>query len=151
MAPIRQAGVADIPVLVDLWHAMLVECDLVGSGLVDDWRSRLEKAFAAEITRGSAVWWLAEIGQDVAGTCAIFEQRGRSQIFIDRKATLGGMYVRPAFRRRGIALSLAKHAIAWCRQQRFTLIRLHASRDGRPIYEALGFVTATEMMRLSLD
>jgi hypothetical protein len=39
--------------------------------------------------------------------------------------------------------------IAWCRQQGFTHIYLHASKDGRPLYEALGFEPTNEM-RLSL-
>jgi hypothetical protein len=35
--------------------------------------------------------------------------------------------------------------IAWCRSQGFVSVALHASRDGRPLYEALGFEPGNEM------
>jgi GNAT superfamily N-acetyltransferase len=150
MDPIRLGTRADVPVLVELWHAMLVECDLVGSGLVPDWCSRLEAAFDADLRTGSGVWFVAQDGDAIAGTCAVFEPRGRSQVHLDRRATLGGMYVRPEFRGAGIGTRLAERAVAWCKTNGFTIIRLHASEGGRPIYKSLGFVTATEMMRLRL-
>ena len=150
MSAIRLGRLEDVPVLVQLWHAMLVECDLVGSGLVPDWQTRLTDAFRAEMRSGRAVWFVAPKGDAIAGTCVIFEQTGRSQIHLDRRATLGGMYVRQAFRGNGIGSALANAAIDWCKSNGFALIRLHASDAGRPIYEKLGFVTATEMMRLNL-
>jgi hypothetical protein len=35
--------------------------------------------------------------------------------------------------------------IDWCRKQRFDRVFLHASKDGRPLYEALGFEPTNEM------
>ena len=39
--------------------------------------------------------------------------------------------------------------IDWCRTEGFESVNLHASADGRPLYEQLGF-EATNEMRLSL-
>jgi hypothetical protein len=39
--------------------------------------------------------------------------------------------------------------IDWCRGEGFAAVYLHASNDGKPLYEALGFEPTTEM-RLKL-
>jgi GNAT superfamily N-acetyltransferase len=59
------------------------------------------------------------------------------------------VYIEPAFRRRGIACRLTQTIISWCREQGFQWIYLHASEQGRPLYEALGFEPSSEM-RLKL-
>jgi hypothetical protein len=35
---------------------------------------------------------------------------------------------------------------AWCRAEDITSVRLHASDDGRPLYESLGYVATNEMI-----
>lgn len=72
MTAIRFGLPADLPVLVQYWHAMLVECDLVGSGLVPDWPARLEQTFRTDIECGSGVWFVAEVDGQLAGTCVVF-------------------------------------------------------------------------------
>ena len=39
--------------------------------------------------------------------------------------------------------------VAWCREQGYKTVSLHASEDGRHLYEALGFKPTNEM-RLGL-
>jgi GNAT superfamily N-acetyltransferase len=55
------------------------------------------------------------------------------------------MYTDPLFRRRGIARKLMEIQIDWCRDNGYRAITLHASDDGRPLYEALGFKPTNEM------
>lgn len=150
MATLRYGCPADLPVLVRYWHDMLEECGLTGSGLVPDWAERLRAQFTADMEAGSGVWLLAEEDGAIAGTFTIFRQIGRSNIQLDVTAMLAGMYVAPAYRGRGIARALAEWALRWCRQHNVKTIRLNASKAGRPLYESLGFTTATEMMRLDL-
>lgn len=66
-----------------------------------------------------------------------------------RRAWIQNVYVRPEFRRRGIARELARTVIDWCRTQGFDAVHLHASAEGRPLYEQLGFQPTNEM-RLAL-
>jgi hypothetical protein len=40
--------------------------------------------------------------------------------------------------------------VAWCREAGYPSVALHASHEGRPLYETLGFKTTGEM-RLRLD
>ena len=152
MATFRMGVPGDVPVLVEYWHAMLVECGLQGSGFVPDWRERLAATFEADLAMESGVWFVAEAGAGgaITGTCALFFQTGRSNISLDITAMLAGMYVPPEFRGKGIARGLLERAIAYCRERGVKTIRLNASAMGRPLYESAGFVAATEMMRLTL-
>ncbi len=59
------------------------------------------------------------------------------------------MYTEPAHRRKGFARMLMDTMIAWCRSEGFNNVLLHASKDGRPLYEQLEF-KATNEMRLML-
>ena len=65
------------------------------------------------------------------------------------RAWIQNVYVAPEFRRRGIAREIMSMLIDWCRAQGFQSVNLHASSDGRPLYEQLGF-EATNEMRLGL-
>jgi len=59
------------------------------------------------------------------------------------------VYTDPDYRRCGIARQLMATIITWCKQQGFARVTLHASGDGRQLYESLGFVDSNEM-RLGL-
>lgn len=151
MPSIRPAEAKDVPQLVEAWHGMLVECDLVGSGLVDDWRERLGRNFEQRMASGEAGWFVAEEDGRVVGTAAAFLTSGPSNIHKDVSAMLAGIYVEPPHRKRGIARQLTEQAIRWCEERGCVRVRLHASPSGRPLYESLGFEPATEMMRLDLQ
>jgi len=66
-----------------------------------------------------------------------------------RRGNILNVYTTAQFRRRGLARELMKTAIQWCRENRIDTIILHASPQGRSIYESLGF-SATNEMRLRL-
>ena len=55
------------------------------------------------------------------------------------------MYVERKYRRKGIARALMEAMLAWCRENGFTSVGLHASEEGRPLYEQLGFKPTNEM------
>jgi GNAT superfamily N-acetyltransferase len=50
----------------------------------------------------------------------------------------------PAHRGRGIAERLTVAAVEWAGERGFTNFVLHASEQGRPIYERLGFTNSSE-------
>ena len=66
-----------------------------------------------------------------------------------RRATILNVYTEPEYRRRGIARQIMQTMIAWCKQEGFARINLHASEHGRHLYETLGFESSNEM-RLKL-
>jgi GNAT superfamily N-acetyltransferase len=56
------------------------------------------------------------------------------------------VYTEPKFRRLGLASQITSHAIAWCKKHRYPGIALHASDQGRGVYEKLGFERTWEML-----
>jgi GNAT superfamily N-acetyltransferase len=55
------------------------------------------------------------------------------------------VYTEPAFRKRGLARRLVQAIKEHCAAQGMRVIGLHASTEGRSIYEALGFQPTNEM------
>lgn len=55
------------------------------------------------------------------------------------------IFTEPAWRRRGLAELLMRHVLEWARNQRLDRLVLHASAEGRALYERLGFVATNEM------
>lgn len=141
----------DAPVLAHFFHTMMMESDLLGSGLVANWETVLTEQFRRGLASGDIQAFVAEDGDAIVASACISARVGSgSSVFLDRWATLWGVYVTPPFRRRGIARALVERAVAWCRAQHFAQIRLQTSRAGRDLYASLGFTDGDEM-RLSLS
>jgi GNAT superfamily N-acetyltransferase len=58
---------------------------------------------------------------------------------------LMSMYTEKGFRRKGVGKLIVKRAIRWSRDHGYERLVLHASKEGRPLYEKLGFEPSTEM------
>ena len=59
------------------------------------------------------------------------------------------MWTDPKHRRRGLGRRIVEAILAWGRANGITRFTLHASNDGRPLYERYGFRPTNEM-RLTL-
>lgn len=70
---------------------------------------------------------------------------GKFDIVSGRQAIIQNVYTEPDWRCRGLAAVLIKTIIDWSREQQIESIVLHASDEGRAVYERLGFVATTEM------
>lgn len=57
------------------------------------------------------------------------------------------VYTEPSHRRAGMARSLMQLALDWCASNRVEAVILHASPEGRSLYESLGFEPTNEMRR----
>ncbi|MGH9613570.1 MAG: GNAT family N-acetyltransferase, partial [Bryobacteraceae bacterium] len=55
------------------------------------------------------------------------------------------VYTRPESRRQGIARLLVGAATGWCRENGVRAVILHASAEGRELYQSLGFKPTNEM------
>ena len=65
-----------------------------------------------------------------------------------RHATVLNVYTYAEFRRRGVARSVMATILDWCRSQGLATAFLHASDEGRPLYESMGFHSSNEMKLL---
>lgn len=55
------------------------------------------------------------------------------------------VFTEPEWRGKGLARVLMTEMVEWCRAQGFTVVSLHASDAGRPIYAGMGFLPTNEM------
>jgi GNAT superfamily N-acetyltransferase len=62
-----------------------------------------------------------------------------------RQGLVLNVYTEPAWRRRGVAELLMRHILAWAGESGLDTLVLHASAEGQPLYEQLGFVPRSEM------
>lgn len=113
-------------------------------------RSRLEQW----IDKATYVGWLAipadEPEMIVAGAGVQLQPilprpLDLSTIGEGRQGTIVNVFTEPQWRRHGIAGLLIKEIIAWSKDEHIDRLVLHASDEGRSIYERLGFVASNEM------
>lgn len=96
--------------------------------------------------------WLASTPAGAAiggGAVVIHSHPPSTKEVYPRRAQILNVYTDPAHRRRGVARRLMEAMLAWCREQGYATVSLHATDAGRPLYEALGFRPTNEM-RLDL-
>jgi len=73
------------------------------------------------------------------------------QYMNERIAVVYNVYTEPPHRRRGLARRLMEAVHSWCRDAGIGSVALTASRDGRPLYESMGYqLPSSPMMFLSI-
>ena len=145
---IREATVADAGTIADHRRSMFADMG-EGDGIRHDavgFASRpwLEKKLSA----GEYLGWLAiATDQSVAAGTGIWVIEWPPTItdLSGRRAMLLNVYTHTAHRRRGLARALVETSLRWCQVNGITVVILHASDDGRTLYEALGFKPTNEM------
>ncbi len=150
---IRQATVADIPEILHQRRAMYEDMDYKDGAALDAMIATCEPYLATALSNGSFHPWLASRDEDkrvVGGGAVLISPWPSHPYDLEcRRATILNVYTYPEFRRQGIARSLMQAMIAWCKEQHFAGVWLHASKDGLRLYESLGFEPGNEM-RLKL-
>jgi GNAT superfamily N-acetyltransferase len=113
-----------------------ISTPLIGRGLMD----------------GTYRGWLAETSGDgvVSGAGVILlEFQPHPMDPRPHRAWVVNMFTEPEHRRRGLARRLMLTIVEWCRAEGMRFLYLHASDDGRPLYERMRFKSTNEM-RLDL-
>ena len=96
--------------------------------------------------------WITSDGERPVASAGMFLLDWPPHPF-DPEGTVRGyllnVFVEPAYRKRGLARELVQRCLAEARRRGIRMVTLHASDEGRPLYETLGFAVTNEM-RLSL-
>ena len=153
---IRPAEPADIATVVDFRARMFREmgwsdesrleqvAPLASGYLHEQFESGGCTGFVAELAADADGW--AATGGVIATVVVVWQSVPPGPRNLPgRQAYILGMYVVPEFRRRGIARALMTAAIECATAGGVPLVTLHASDEGRILYQQLGFVTAPEM------
>jgi GNAT superfamily N-acetyltransferase len=101
-----------------------------------------------QLSRGSLIGLIVRTADgEVAGSGCIWlrEEQPRPTNMRLSVPYLMSMYTVRGFRRQGVASLIVKGALKWCREGEYDEIVLHASREGRLVYEGLGFEPSNEM------
>ena len=154
---LRPAVVADIPALVshrrrmfeDMYADKAVVRDRVAYEAMD---TAYADILRYEIPAGSTRAWVIDDGGIIAASGALKftdwlprpDGQRRGLVYVH------SVYCVPEYRRQGLARRILQAMIAYCHENGWPRISLHASDMGRGLYEELGFQPTNEM-RLVLE
>jgi len=151
---IRRATVHDADVIA--WHRARMFHDMgeVSDEVFEILRSKARTCLKEWLESGDYVGWLAVSGdkpETVVGGAGVQLQPilprplNVSTIGEGRQGTVVNVFTEPEWRRRGIAGLLMKEIITWSKKAQLDRLLLHASDEGRSVYERLGFIAGNEM------
>ena len=155
---IRLAGVSDAALIATQRTRMFQEMGLVPESLFEAYRAKCETCICEMLRSGEYIGWLARPGElrhkIVAGVGVqlrnvlphpVGEPGGEISIGQGRHAIIINVFTESAWRRRGVAKLLLEQIISWARAERLDRLVLHASDEGRALYERIGFIQTNEM------
>ena len=153
---VRPATAADWPAVADCrrrWSAEHAEVAAEASeaSVIDpDFEDRLADWWLRMADRRHT--WLAWAGDWPIGMAAlvVFERMPAPGSPTAHWGYVSQVWVDPAYRRRGVATALMGAAIEWAREQQMVRLVLNPSEISRPMYAALGFRPADDLLRLDL-
>src|SRR5271168_2128180 len=137
----RLAAMDDLPEILRQRRGMYEDMNYNDAGALAAMVSISAHYLAKALTDGSFRAWLALSEGEVAGGRAVIISPWPAQPYDleCRRATILNVYTDRDYRRRGIARLILETMIAWCKQEGFARVDLHASPSGRHLYESLGF------------
>lgn len=139
---VREALAADIPALTDLRMALFCELGELAQPDADPALRQATQAYFIQAQQeGSARTWLVEEGGEpvACATQALFVRPPYPGNLAGREGYLLNFYTRPAWRKRGMARALLHAMVTHAREQQLGKLWLHASDQGRALYETFGF------------
>ncbi len=146
-ARLREATPADVAVILHQRRRMFADMGEGDEASLDAMSEATRPILAAALVDGSYRGWLVEVaGRVVAGGgVALFGFQPTPADLSPRRAWIVNIYTEPAFRRQGLAKLVMRGIIDWCRAEGLSIVRLHASDAGRPLYQSMGFEPTNEM------
>ena len=142
---VRAATLADADVLVRHRLAMFTDMRVAFDAAALD--ARFRAWLGDTIAAGTYRAWLAETDRgDVGGGITIIPWPPGPQYAGDRLAFVYNVYTDPSHRRRGLARRIMDVIHEWCRDAGITSMALNASRDGKPLYESMGYAESPSPM-----
>ena len=144
---IREATLQDIPEILRQRRGMYEDMNYKDPDALTAMLVTSERYLSRAVAEGSFRGWLALLEDRPVAGGAILISPWPSHPYDGqcRRATILNVYTYPKHRRQGIARQLLQTMIAWCREQSFATVYPHASKDGRHLYEQLGFEPTNEM------
>lgn len=145
----REAQVEEDPILAQHFYQLWLDNQVPPALIQSDWEAKTLTflKYARQTLCYKA--FIAEQAETIVGStgCQVFsglyplilspQQRNYGYIW--------GVYVKPDYRRQGVARQLMYRAITYLQSLNCTRTILHASPSGKPLYQQLGFRESNEM------
>jgi GNAT superfamily N-acetyltransferase len=153
---IRRATTTDAAVLAR--HRVLMFRDMGSAqpGIEAALRDAAMAHIGEAMTAGEYVAWLAhpsgEPGRVVGGAGLQLRRllprpdSHGARVLVGREGIVLNVYVEHDYRRRGVARRLMEAIMAWVPSTDIVRLVLHASAEGRPLYESMEFEPTNEML-----
>lgn len=155
---IRRATIADLELISSHRARMFQDMGELSPDLFEPFRAQSRETLRGMFERGQYVGWLASSKDKpdnvIAGAGVQLREvpphpqpdpNGKMYIVSGHQAIIQNVYTEPDWRRRGLAALLIERIIDWTLQEGIDSLVLHASDEGRALYERLGFIATTEM------
>ena len=141
----RKATINDVEQLAELRKKQLID---EGSYIENDIDDELEKYFSSGITNETLVVWIASHNDNIIATSGVcfFQYPPTFSNPTGKVAYITNVYTLDAYRKQGIATRLLELIMEEIESRHYKLARLHASSQGKRMYEKMGFAYAEGFM-----
>lgn len=142
----RKATIEDVKHLVELRKKQLIDEGCYADNNIDE---QLERYFLAGITDQTLIVWLATEDECIIGTAGVcfFQYPPSFSNTSGKVAYITNVYTKNEFRKQGIASKLLDFIMEEIKNEGCMFARLHASSQGKRLYEKMGFSDAEGFMR----
>jgi GNAT superfamily N-acetyltransferase len=154
---VRLASVDDIPVITRHRAEMFSDMGQLPSTLYADLVTKSGAYLRQAIPAGEYTGWLASHSaepREIIAGAGVQRRRilphpltrsAELRVAHGHQAIVLNVFTEKDWRRKGLAVLLMQHVLDWARGADVETLVLHASDDGRRLYEKLGFVQTNEM------
>lgn len=141
----RKANIDDINCLVELRKKQLIDEGCYSDNDIDE---ELEQFFSAGITNNTLAVWLAMEEEYIIGTAGVcyFQYPPSFTNPTGKIAYITNVYTRDEYRKQGVATQLLELVMEEIKTEDCKFARLHASEQGKGLYEKIGFADAQGFM-----
>ncbi len=147
---LRRAGVADAATIAGHRYSMFRDMGYNDEAALDAMRKKFLPWVESKLKSGDYLGWLAVTeGDTVVGGSGLWLMDWPPHMVgsSPKRGNIVNVYTEPSFRRRGLARRLTEAALDWCKANEIDFVILHASDEGRRLYEELGFQAGNEMRK----
>ncbi|MCI5207668.1 MAG: GNAT family N-acetyltransferase [Candidatus Electrothrix sp. ATG2] len=155
---LREASPKDIPALAEHHKKIFIEIwELKGDHLDPTRGKELAKAYAqklaSELEAGTCKAWVVEDKDDIvaSGAMTLVNLVPTPSNISTTAAYLHSIYTEKPHRRKKYAQRIVHSAVNYCKAKGITFAFLHASSQGEPVYQKIGFSPASDMMKLIIE
>jgi GNAT superfamily N-acetyltransferase len=151
MFNLRQAKLQDLEALIQLRLELLREAgDIKGDSDTANLAEATRKYLGEKMPSGEFLAWVAEVDCQIVATSGLvfFQRPPYNGNLSGLEAYVMNVYTIPMWRGQGIATALLKEIISFVKATEVTRLWLHATEDGKRIYNKLGFVSTSKEMEI---